>query len=44
MVRLSGSMELEAVLAAFSGTSYRPRLDDTSSGDRGETSPGKPAA
>ena len=28
-VQLSGSMQLADVLAAFAGTTYRPRLDDT---------------
>ena len=32
VVRLSGSMQLGDVLAAFTGTSYRPQLDDTRSG------------
>ena len=41
MVRLSGSMELEDVLAAFAGTNYRPELDGTGSGDRGGTAAGK---
>ena len=27
LVRLSGHMELTAVLAAFTGTTYRPQLD-----------------
>ena len=43
MVRLSGSMELGDVLAAFSGTTYRPQLNDTRTGDRGETAAGKSA-
>lgn len=37
VVRLSGSMELVDVLAAFTGTTYRPRLE----GDRGGTAAGK---
>ena len=37
VVRLSGSMELADVLAAFAGTTYRPRLED----DRGGTAVGK---
>ncbi|MDX6302075.1 MAG: hypothetical protein QOF53_3289 [Nocardioidaceae bacterium] len=32
IVRLSGSMTVEDVLAAFIGTTYRPQVDDTSSG------------
>jgi copper chaperone CopZ len=36
-VRLTGSMTVDAVLAAFTGTSYRPRLDGTSSGDSGDS-------
>jgi copper chaperone CopZ len=31
-VRLSGSMELADVLAAFAGTTYRPRPDGTADG------------
>jgi copper chaperone CopZ len=46
-VRLSGSMQAADVLAAFAGTSYHPRLDDTSTGvvrgDSGETAVGKPS-
>ena len=54
-VRLTGSMQPAEVLAAFAGTSYRPRLDGTRSGDvdggrqggipgdSGETAVGKPA-
>jgi copper chaperone CopZ len=42
-VRLTGSMRLEDLLAAFDGTTYRPRLDDTVSGDRGGTASGKQA-
>lgn len=46
-VRLSGSMEFADVLAAFVGTTYRPRLDGTTGGtgegDRGGTAVGKPA-
>jgi copper chaperone CopZ len=45
-ILLSGSMRLEEVIAAFAGTTYRPRLDGTTSGtgdgDRGETAVGKP--
>ena len=47
VVRLSGSMQAADVLAAFAGTSYRPRLDDTRTGpmggDSGETAVGKPS-
>ena len=42
-VRLSGSMQLADVLAAFTGTSYRPQLTGAISGDRGETAAGKSA-
>jgi copper chaperone CopZ len=54
-VRLSGSMQVADVLAAFAGTTYRPRLDGTTGGttgvttgdtgddDSGETAAGKPA-
>ena len=46
-VRLSGSMQAADVLAAFAGTSYRPRLDDTRTGpmggDSGGTAVGKPS-
>ena len=41
MVRLSGSMELEDVLAAFTGTHYRTEPEDTGSGDSGRTAAGK---
>ena len=41
VVRLSGSMKLADVLAAFTGTTYRPQLDGTGSGDSGETAVGK---
>ena len=43
MVRLSGSMKLADVLAAFTGTTYRPQLDSSRGGDRGETAVGKSA-
>ena len=43
MVRLSGSMELADVLAAFTGSTYRPQLDGTGSGDSGGTAAGKSA-
>ena len=42
VVRLSGSMQLADVLAAFTGTTYRPQLDGTSSGDSGQTAVGQP--
>ena len=46
-VRLTGSMQPADVLAAFAGTSYRPRLDVTGTGvmggDSGETAVGKPS-
>ena len=41
VVRLSGSMQLPDVLAAFTGTSYRPRVDGSRSGNRGETAASK---
>ncbi len=41
VVRLSGSMRLADVLAAFTGTSYRPLLEGTGSVDSGETAVGK---
>ena len=41
MVRVSGSMKLADVLAAFTGTTYRPQLDSTRGGDSGETAVGK---
>jgi copper chaperone CopZ len=53
-VRLTGSMHSAEVLAAFAGTSYRPRIDGTRTGDMdggrhcgmagdsGETAVGKP--
>ena len=43
MVRLSGSMQLDDVLAAFTGTNYRPQLDAATGGDSGETALGKSA-
>jgi copper chaperone CopZ len=54
MVQLTGSMQTAEVLAAFVGTTYRPRLDETRrgdmgsgagadlNGDSGETAVGKP--
>jgi copper chaperone CopZ len=49
-VRLSGSMQLADVLAAFAGTTYQPRLASTRTGvtggaiegDSDETAAGKP--
>jgi len=53
-VRLTGSMHSAEVLATFAGTSYRPRIDGTRTGDMdggrhcgmagdsGETAVGKP--
>ena len=43
LVRLSGSMKLADVLAAFTGTTYRAQLDSNRGGDRGETAVGKSA-
>jgi copper chaperone CopZ len=43
LVRLSGAMQLADVLAAFAGTSYRPRLVDAGGNDSGETAVGKSA-
>lgn len=43
LVRLSGSMQLTDVLVAFSGTTYRPRVERTGSGDGGEAAVGKSA-
>ncbi len=43
VVRLSGSMHLNDVLAAFTGTNYRPQLDAATGGDSGETALGKSA-
>ena len=43
VVRLSGSMQLAGVIAAFTGTSYRPQLDGSRSGDRGGTAASKSA-
>lgn len=46
-VRLTGSMQPADVIAAFTSTSYRPRIDDTGTGvrgcDGGETTPGNPS-
>jgi copper chaperone CopZ len=41
VVRLSGSMEVEDVLAAFSGTTHRPQLDGNRGDDRDETADGR---
>ncbi len=41
VVRLSGTMRLVDVLAAFTGTSYRPQLDGSRCDDRDETADGK---
>ena len=41
VVRLSGSMRLADVLAAFAGTSYRPQLNGPRSGDRDGTAASK---
>ena len=43
MVQLSGSMKLADVLAAFTGTTYRPQLDSSRGRDRGGTASGKSA-
>jgi copper chaperone CopZ len=42
-VRLSGSMQLADVLAAFTGTTYRPQPIGTRSRDSGGTAVGKSA-
>jgi len=42
-VRLSGSMQLADVFAAFTGTTYRAQLDSSRGGDRGGTAVGKSA-
>jgi copper chaperone CopZ len=41
MVRLSGSMKLKDVLAAFAGTNYRPELVGSAGDDSGGTAAGK---
>ena len=41
VVRLSGSMELADVLAAFTGTTYRPQPTGPRNGDSGGTAAGK---
>ena len=38
---MSGSMQLADVLAAFTGTTYRPQLADTRGDDRDGTAPGR---
>jgi copper chaperone CopZ len=43
LVRLAGSMQLADVLAAFAGTSYRPRVLETGGNDSGGTAVGKSA-
>ena len=43
VVRLSGSMQLEDVLAAFTGTTYRPEVTGTANDDSGGTAVGKSA-
>jgi copper chaperone CopZ len=43
LVRLSGSMPLADVLAAFDGTGYRPQLIDAGGDDRSGTAIGKSA-
>ena len=40
-VTVSGSMRLADVLAAFTGTTYRPQLEGTRGDDRGGTAPGE---
>jgi copper chaperone CopZ len=40
LVRLSGSMQPSDVLAAFTGTTYRPQVES----DRGETASGQSAS
>ena len=43
VVRLSGSMQVADVLAAFTGTIYRPQPMGGGSGDSGGTAAGKSA-
>ena len=43
MVRLSGSMKLTDVLAAFTGTTYRPQPNGGKGRDSGGTAVGKSA-
>ena len=42
VVRLSGSMEPVDVLAAFTGTTYRPEVQRDRSGNSGGTAVGQP--
>ena len=42
VVRLSGSMQLADVLAAFTGTTYRPEVQRTWSVNSGGTAVGQP--
>jgi copper chaperone CopZ len=42
VVRLSGSMQLDDVLAAFTGTTYRPEVQRNWSINRGQTAIGQP--
>jgi copper chaperone CopZ len=42
MVRLSGSMRLADVLAAFTGTTYRPEVRRDRSVNSGQTAVGQP--
>ncbi|MDF2745060.1 MAG: Heavy-metal-associated domain [Actinomycetia bacterium] len=43
MVRLSGSMQLEDVLATFTGTTYRPEVQRDRGVNSGGTAVGQPA-
>jgi copper chaperone CopZ len=42
VVRLSGSMQLADVLAAFTGTTYRPEVQRDRSVNSGQTAVGQP--
>jgi copper chaperone CopZ len=42
VVRLSGSMQLDDVLAAFTGTTYRPEVQRDRSVNSGQTAVGQP--
>jgi copper chaperone CopZ len=42
VVRLSGSMQLDDVLAAFTGTTYRPEVQRDRSVNSGQTAIGQP--
>jgi copper chaperone CopZ len=44
LVRLSGSMQLADVLAAFTGTSYRPEVERARGVNSGGTAVGQPPA